>query len=134
MATVRYKGRELSRDKIYFVVSPNFKSYGGQDLDMGEIFELQGLRNDHALLKHEYIQKLETDPIECECERLWAHDSGLSNHRRKVHGPREIHSLGDLEIGKFTPPPVTKIEEEGPPRRINIAEQGMDPGLVMSPE
>ena len=81
---------KVKSPRAVFVVSPQLKTYGGMNLSQGEVFELQGLRNDDKLLKYSYIKPFAVgdETIDCgTCGRQFAHSSGLNSHNRYEHTP-----------------------------------------------
>jgi hypothetical protein len=68
-------------------------TYAGQDLDRGQIVELQGMVNDEKLLRLGYISKVqEKSPriLECgECGAKFLDDSARLAHGRRRHPHRE---------------------------------------------
>jgi len=122
----------INDGKTMFVVSPQMKQYGDQPLSQGELFRLQGLRNDDALLKYNYAKPFTgEDALVCgECQRQFAHQSGLTGHARThkpgVEEPNRL--LTDEE--RFAKPPAA--EEVLPPSgtHLDLMKRGEIAGMA----
>jgi hypothetical protein len=115
-----------------FVTSPHLKSYGGMALTMGQVFVMQGLRNDDALLRRNYVRPIgeNYETLECAfCPAEFAHDQGITNHMRNLHDSatpnREPNAL------EAESPPVPSLEQMIPPQRQDIGRVGV---AVSAPE
>lgn len=99
-----------------FVINPSLRQYCGKALDMGEVFELQGVPNDELLLKHGYVRRFSegSEPKMCDCGRIFAHDAGLTEHRKYSHAGFSAPQ-GALEPEGAPPPPP--LEQMIPPKR-----------------
>lgn len=102
-----------------YVLSPQLKQYAGKPLSVGEVYRLEGMRNDDLLLKHNYIKPYAEgdEPLTCaNCDRLFAHASGLSSHLRDSHTPgrREPNAL------EAESPRLPEEHELIPPQRIDM--------------
>lgn len=62
------------------VVARRRFSYAGEARSRGEVFDLEGLRNDDLLLRHGYVQTFEGIGWPCACGREFADEGALRAH------------------------------------------------------
>ena len=78
------------------VVSGVDMAYNGRNVERGELFTLDGARNDEKLMDHHYVREFESGkPENCDnCGKQFAAQGHLDNHRREQHPVRERIDVG----------------------------------------
>lgn len=110
---------KVTTDRAMAVTNTQFRSYGGRELGIGEVFDMIGLRNDELLLRYGYAKPFPKGDVALDCAscgRLFAHEQGLSTHMRNSHTPGRYDPLGLEEKS----PPMPTLEDLIPPRRVDM--------------
>ena len=66
-------------------------NYNGHDLERGEVFDLEGLRNDQKLIDTKYVQEVNKlkDVISCTCGKSFMVESFYHQHLASDRHPKE---------------------------------------------
>jgi len=124
----------MSTSKVW-VKSPHLRDYAGQQLELGEVFEMRNQANDYKLLRYEYV--LEPDPsaelVACiGCGREFIDMNYRNAHARKAQHESIVVDGPNLKAPQRqinTPNPdgntAWDLEPEGAPPPSPVEEVGV---------
>ena len=101
-----------------FVRNGSLKDYGGQYLEIGEVFHLKNALHDEKLLENRYVSLVdkdsERDLSTCTpCGKVFINDGYRNNHAERVR-----HPAIDLEVGPLKQSRGLDVTAEGPEREL----------------